>query len=270
MAITRTRLKPPFNKVVVVTLLLVSLAALLLLLLVPEQWPVPVSVHLVCWGFLMYPTLCPNCGWFGPVVKSFRSHRKEVWLTIDDGPHPENTPKILALLERFHARATFFVIGERVSVHPQLARAILKHGHTLGNHSATHPTAVFWSLPSKAARWEIEEGLAAIREATGTSPAWFRAPVGMANFFVHQIIRQREMRLIGWSACGCDSTARDAPAVVEKIWRHIHPGAIVLLHDCDSSARVQPVSLLALEAILMRLHAQGYKCVIPEEEQLCS
>src|SRR6202522_352632 len=159
------------------TLLLVSLAALLLLLLVPEQWLMLVFVHLVCWAFLMYPTLRPNCGWFGPVVKSFRSHRKEVWLTIDDGPHPKNTPKILALLKRFHARATFFVIGERVRVHPQLARAILKHGHTLGNHSATHPTALFWSLPSKAARREIEEGFAAIRKATGISPAWFRAPV---------------------------------------------------------------------------------------------
>ena len=97
MAITRTRLKPPFNKVVVVTLLLVSATALLLLLLVPEQWPVLVSVHLVfVWALLLYPTLRPNCGWFGPVVKSFQSHSKEVWLTIDDGPHPEVPTKDLS------------------------------------------------------------------------------------------------------------------------------------------------------------------------------
>ncbi len=261
-------MKRPLKEIVVVTLLLAGTAAVLLAPLARQWWPALILFHLVCCGLLIYPTLRPNCGWFGPVVKSFQCERKEVWLTIDDGPHPENTPKMLDLLGRFGVRATFFVVGERVRAHPQLARAILKGGHTLGNHSATHPAALFWSLPSRAARREIEQGVASIREVTGISPAWFRAPVGMANYFVHRIIGQRKMRLIGWSARGFDSVARDASTVVEKILRDIRPGAIVLLHDGGNFDRGHPASLLALEAILVRLHEDGYKCVIPEEQLL--
>ena len=261
-------MKKPVNSFLVVSIWLFSFAVLSLLFLMPGWWPFLVPIHLLSQGFVVYPALRSNCDWFGPVIKYFRTDRREIWLTIDDGPHPESTPRILELLRKFDARATFFVIGERVRAHPRLTRAILDQGHTLGNHSATHPTALFWGLWKRAAAREIDGGVAAVREATGIVPAWFRAPVGMANFFVHQIIRERRMKLIGWSARGFDAVKRDTATVVEKILRDIRPGAIVLLHESSPAKNGRTMSVLALETILVRLEEKGYKCVVPEDHQL--
>jgi peptidoglycan/xylan/chitin deacetylase (PgdA/CDA1 family) len=90
----------------------------------------------------------------------------------------------------------------------------------------------------------------------------------MANFFVHQIIRERRMKLIGWSARGFDSVKRDVATVVEKILSEIRPGAIVLLHEGGSAENGQGASVIAIETILVRLQAEGYKCVVPEDHQL--
>lgn len=261
-------MKKPFNSFLVLSIWLFSFAVLALLFLMPGWWPFLVPIHLLSQGFVVYPTLRPNCDWFGPVIKSFRTDRKEVWLTIDDGPHPESTPQILELLRKFDARATFFVIGERVRAHPRLTHVILDQGHTLGNHSATHPTALFWGLWKWAAAREIDGGVAAVQEATGIVPEWFRAPVGMANLFVHQIIRERRMKLIGWSARGFDTVKRDAATVVGKILGDIRPGAIVLLHEGVSAENGQTVSVRVIETILVQLQAEGYKCVVPEDHQL--
>jgi peptidoglycan/xylan/chitin deacetylase (PgdA/CDA1 family) len=261
-------MKKPFNSVQVISIWLFSFAVLALLLLMPAWWPLLLPIHLLSQGFVVYPNIRPNCDWFGPVIKSFQTNRREIWLTIDDGPHHTNTPKILELLRRFEARATFFVIGERVRAHPQLARSILEQGHSLGNHSATHPKALFWGFWKRAAAREIDGGTAAVLEVTGTLPNWFRAPVGMANFFVHQIIRERRMKLIGWSARGFDAVKRDVATVVEKILSDIRPGAIVLLHENGSAENQPSVSVLAIETLLERLQAEGYTCVVPEDHQL--
>src|SRR5215831_9479271 len=69
---------------------------------------------------LLYPTLVANCQWWGPVVTHFETPRREIWLTIDDGPNPAHTPRMLALLQEFDARATFFLIGERAAKFPEL------------------------------------------------------------------------------------------------------------------------------------------------------
>ncbi|MHB8520958.1 MAG: polysaccharide deacetylase family protein [Limisphaerales bacterium] len=261
-------MKKPSKKTLIGAMWALSFVALALLFVVPRWWPLLIGIHLLGQSLVIYPTLRPNCGWFGPVVRSFQTDAREVWLTIDDGPHPDNTPRILELLKRFDARATFFIVGERVRAHPQLARAIIEQGHTLGNHSATHPTAFFWGLGRSAVAREVEEGSAAIQGATGIAPAWFRAPVGMANLFVHEIIHERRMRLIGWSARGFDAVERDVTTVVENVLRDIRPGAIVLLHEGGSSQKGEPVNVLAIETILERLRAEGYKCVVPDDHRL--
>src|SRR3954454_18650371 len=69
---------------------------------------------------LLYPTLVPNCQWFGPVMRSFETTEPGIWLTIDDGPSPAHTTALLDLLDRFHAQATFFLIGKRAEEYPHL------------------------------------------------------------------------------------------------------------------------------------------------------
>src|SRR6187200_2212204 len=68
---------------------------------------------------ILFPTLVANCQWWGPVETHFETTKREVWLTIDDGPDPIHTPRMLAILARFEARATFFVIGSRAAKSPR-------------------------------------------------------------------------------------------------------------------------------------------------------
>src|SRR5882757_7713989 len=100
-------------------------------------------LHPACAAFVISATVA-NCAWFGPVVTRFATPRREVWLTIDDGPDPEDTPQLLTLLATHDAHATFFVIGERAAAHPALIRAITDAGHEVAHHTYTHPLRTFW------------------------------------------------------------------------------------------------------------------------------
>src|SRR3954453_17095595 len=93
---------------------------------------------------LLYATLVPNCQWWGPVVRRFETSERAVWITIDDGPSPAHPVGMLEVLERFDARATFFVIGQAAEQHPHLITEILTRGHAVGNHTQTHPRGTFW------------------------------------------------------------------------------------------------------------------------------
>ena len=89
---------------------------------------------------MLYPTLVANCQWWGPVITRFQTSAPEVWITIDDGPSPAHTIKLLDILDRFEARATFFVVGANAEKHPHLITEILTRGHALGNHTFMHPS----------------------------------------------------------------------------------------------------------------------------------
>lgn len=244
-----------------------AVGCLLLLFVLPRAWPLWATLHLALVGIVVYGNLAPNCAWFGPVITAFQTSRKEVWLTLDDGPDPCYTPKTLELLECYGAKATFFLIGTKILANPDLARAILQRGHSIGNHSATHPFARFWALSFPAACREIDDGTSAITAATGSSPIWFRAPVGMANCFVRAALQSRGMLLVGSSCRGFDGVPTNPDQVVRKLFRAIKPGAILLLHEGSSQAHPRN-NLMILEAVLARLRAEGYICVIPKPQQI--
>jgi peptidoglycan/xylan/chitin deacetylase (PgdA/CDA1 family) len=210
---------------------------------------------------LLYPTLRPNVQWFGPVVTHFDTPRKEVWLTIDDGPAGD-TIAVLDLFDRRRVKATFFVKGILAAAQPELVQEILRRGHTLANHSHTHPAGSFWcSLPARIAR-EIDDCNRALAEVTGDTPRWFRAPVGLKNPAVHPALERRGMRLIGWTTRGFDAVVQDPERVVERVLPRLRPGAIIILHQgLDHSLRV-------LDRVIDAVEKQGYAFVIPEEGQL--
>jgi len=208
-------------------------------------------------GLVLYPTLRRNCAWHGPIVTRFDTPRREVWLTIDDGPDPRDTPAILDLLAERGAKATFFVIGKKLEAHRELAWRAHREGHQIGNHTHSHPSAWFWALGAKATRREIERGSDAILAATGARPAVFRSPVGMTNPFVHRALGGQS--LIGWSASGLDGLSARGEVVVKRLMAGVSPGAILVLHEGGAPGRVETVALL-----LDRLAEEGYTCVIPE------
>lgn len=208
---------------------------------------------------MLFPTLIANCQWWGRVVTHFETPRPEVWLTIDDGPDPVHTPRILEILQRFEAKATFFVIGERAAKFPEELAAIRAAGHEVANHTASHPSGSFWCLPPAPIAREIDGGI---------SSPYFRAPAGLKNFFVHPALQRRGMELVGWSVRGLDTVSKDAAAVAARIMRQVKPGAIVLLHEGHRTASDPDFHPRCLEQTLVALTNARYRCVLPRREQL--
>lgn len=197
--------------------------------------------------------------------RRFTTARPEVWLTIDDGPDPEDTPRILELLAAHGARATFFVIGEKAAAHPALVRAMAAAGHEVAHHTQTHPLYSFWcASPARLAR-ELDEGLATLG-AVGVRPTRFRPPAGLKNLWLGRALSARGLACVGWSARGLERSGGDADAVAERVTRGLAPGAILLLHE---GPRLPPaIRVHAIGRVLGRLQQLGYRCVVPTPEQL--
>jgi len=197
--------------------------------------------------------------------RRFRPAGKEVWLTIDDGPDPEDTPRILALLAEHGARATFFVIGERAAEQPALIRAIVAGGHEVAHHTHTHPLATFWCAgPDRLAR-ELDATLAVL-QAEGVRPVRFRPPAGIKNPWLEEALRTRALTAVGWSTRGLELWANDAELVASRALQGIVPGAVLLLHEGPGVP--PPIRVVAIGRVLERLRAEGYRCVVPGPEQL--
>lgn len=212
----------------------------------------------------LYPTLRRNCDWHGEVITRFATDRPEVWLTLDDGPDPRDTPDILDLLAKHGAKATFFVVGQKARQHPELCRRILGEGHELGNHSFSHPSGGWWAWPGALVGREIAQAQEAITEAGGAAPRFFRSPVGMNNLWVHPAAARHGLRVIGWSAAGGDGCPAAPSRIVARIRRQLAPGAIVLLHESGGSRH----RALTLARTLECLDREGYRCVPPPEASL--
>src|SRR2546423_872603 len=217
---------------------------------------------------VLYGTLVANCQWFGPVLRSFETTEPEVWLTIDDGPSQAHTGAMLDLLDRFQARATFFLIGKHADQNPHLVTEILTRGHEIANHTYTHPSGSFWMAGPKRIATEIDGCAELLRTAPDRPAHFFRAPAGLKNLFVHSELDRRGLKLIGWTVRGLDTIRRDPAQVAERIVRNIKPGAIVVLHEGQRTQKVPEFNPRCLELTLSGLTEKGYRCVIPPPEQL--
>jgi peptidoglycan/xylan/chitin deacetylase (PgdA/CDA1 family) len=214
-------------------------------------------------GAAIFATLYPYCHWWGPQTTDFAAQNNDVWLTIDDGPDPHDTPLLLDALDHWGAKATFFVIGEKVRRHPDLVRAIIARGHNVGNHTLTHPQFSFWRLGPRALAREIDGGNESLREAIGQATPLFRAPSGMRNCFLHPLLRQRGQRLACWTVRGLDGTDTDCDAIVRRILRRVRPGAIILMHESHHGPDGRSIAEQCVPRVLSELTAQGYRFVVP-------
>jgi peptidoglycan/xylan/chitin deacetylase (PgdA/CDA1 family) len=215
------------------------------------------------WVFLQF--VLPSAQGFGPAATAFATDRREVWLTIDDGPDPGTTPRVLELLRAHGARATFFVVGAQVRRHPELARRIAAEGHSIGNHTESHPAADFWLASPRRIASEIDRCAGALLAAGAPFEPYFRPPVGVRNPFLSPQLSARGMDLVLWSARGLDGVGRDPHGALRRIARGIRPGAILLSHEGGATPEHR---LRFVELLLERLAREGYSCVLPPRAAL--
>lgn len=216
-------------------------------------------------ALVLYHLFVPSAQGVGRVFTRFETTRRELWLTIDDGPDPVDTPLILDLLERHEARATFFVIGERAARHPHLIADILRRGHEVGHHTHTHPAGSFWCASPRRVAAELDQA-SAILATAGAKPRWFRAPAGIKNLGLEPALQARGLDYVGWSVRSGDCLAHQPEKVAATIIRKLVPGSIVLMHEGIS---VRPaVRVRAIALFLEASAAQNYRCIQPERTQL--
>lgn len=203
----------------------------------------------------------------GVYVRAFcreKIDRKVVYLTFDDGPHPPETERVLDVLREHGARATFFLIGSKVSGNEAVLRRMLEEGHALGLHTYSH-AGTFPLLSFDKMLADVNEGKRAVESVSGKKISLFRPPFGVTNPTIAKVVRILGLQTVGWdvrsfdtmfcksSEHSCKQSGHDwYVPVVERIMKQVRPGSVILLHDRLDGAS----ELLAL--LLDSLAASGY------------
>lgn len=242
------------------------LVCLALALLIPSLWRWALSAvianHVLILALVI---LSPRGRLLGPNMTRLpvaAAQRGEVALTFDDGPDPLVTPQVLDLLDRYGAKASFFCIGNKVLAYPELTREIIRRGHSVENHTNSHPHAFALFGPA-AMQQEIDSAQTAICETTGIAPSFFRAPMGFRNPLLAPAVARTGMRYVSWTRRGYDTVAKSAEQVLQRLQRGLAAGDILLLHDgCSIGTRkVSPLILEVLPRLLEHLSTLNLKSV---------
>lgn len=179
---------------------------------------------------------------------------KKVALTFDDGPDPKSTVRILETLEKYDAKATFFMLGSRVEYYPEIAQQVAEAGHELGNHSWNHPSLT--KVPDKKLYDEVQGTTDIIKQVTGEPATVFRPPYGAVNERVRAITN---LPVVMWDVDTLDWKHHDPQKLVSIVKSNTRSGSIVLMHDIHKSTAD------GLESVLAYLQSQGYTFVTVSE-----
>jgi len=188
-----------------------------------------------------------------PFVRAGGEATRTVALTFDDGPSAY-TGRLLDVLRRLRVPATFFVLGQHVADHPVEIQRMIDEGHTIANHSWSHPDMATLSEPDQAT--QVRDAAQAIQAAGGANPRLFRPPYGSYDATTHRVLRGAQELSVLWSVDSQDYTLPGVDGIVANVVPNVHPGAIVLLHD-GGGDRAQTIA--AVERIVPALRKQGYR-----------
>ncbi len=231
----------------------------------PSWWLPLLALAVADHAAIVAAGLLPRCSWLGPNLRRLPSDavaRGEVALTFDDGPDPELTPAVLALLEEHGARASFFAIGKRVERHFDVAAEIASRGHRVENHTFSHPHTFFF-LPPAAIGRQLDRAQQAVASATGRAPRYLRAPAGIRGPLLEPVLAQRGLHLVSWTRRAFDTVATDPRRIAARLLADVAAGDILLLHDARH--RLDPhgcrVLLPALAEVLSGLADRGLTAV---------
>ena len=231
----------------------------------PIEWPWAAGAVALNHALLTATGLWPRSTWLGSNwvrLPAAAVARREVAITIDDGPDPEVTPAVLDLLDAHATRATFFCIAEQASAQPTLCREIMRRGHSVQNHSQRHSHR-FSMLGLRGLADEIGRAQQTLADITGQRPAFFRAPAGLRSPLLAPVLHRLDLQLVSWTRRGYDTLRREPDRVLERLTDGLAAGDILLLHD-GHAARTsagRAVVLEVLPRLLQRLDAAALRPV---------
>ncbi len=176
--------------------------------------------------------------------------RKEIYLTFDDGPHPQITPFVLDELRKYNAKATFFCIGNNVKKYPEIYELILKRDHAVGNHTFSHVNG--WKTPDDAYLQDIEEA------AKYINTRLFRPPYGRMSYKQEKLFRHKFSghEIIMWDVLSADYDQNiSGEKCLKNVVNNSKPGSIIVFHDSEKAfARLK----YALPKVLEHFSEKGF------------
>lgn len=176
--------------------------------------------------------------------------KKLVALTFDDGPNPLTSPLVISILQKYNAKATFFMMGSKVLGNESILKSVIASGSEIGNHTWDHPYLTKQS--DEEVKSQIERTNIAIEKACGKRPIYLRPPYGATNARVEKLSGMTE---ILWTVDTRDWENHNTEKIIANIKSQLHPGGIILMHD------IHQTSLQALPTVLDYLKKEGYQCV---------
>lgn len=226
----------------------------------PSTWPWALGAVAANHAVITAAGLLPRTTLLGPNLvrlPAAAQARREVALTIDDGPDPLLTPRVLDLLDEAQAKATFFCIGWRARAHPALCRDIVARGHRVENHGDSHSNAFSLFGPGRM-KADIAAAQATLADITGQAPMFFRPTAGLRNPFLDPVLAALDLRLVAWTRRPYDTRDGRPERVLQRLTRGLAPGDILLMHDGHAALAPdgRPVILSTLPALLQTLRVQ--------------
>ena len=221
------------------------------------------TIILLCTALFFFSCLGKN-QLIGYYVCNINTDIKVIALTFDDGPNPPITKKILDLLKKYNAKATFFVLGKNAKAHLDILREIYSNENEIGNHSWNHEKLVFKSL--KYVKQEIQDTDRIIRDSGYTGTIHFRSPFGSRFIILPYLLMKAHRIHILWNIGLNDWANPDPEVMLHNFDNAISSGSIVLLHDgYPNEMENRTNTVKTLELILSKYTQKGYKFITVSE-----
>src|SRR5574343_256144 len=226
----------------------------------PEWWPWLFATIAADPAVLTAAGLTPRSTLLGPNLVRLPNSlaaARSVAITIDDGPDPVVTPKVLDILDAAGVKATLCCIGEQAEKHPELCRDIVRRGHEIESHGHGH-SRLFSLFGPRRIRADLMQAQATLSGITGRRPRYFRATAGLRNPFLDPVLHRLGLRLASWTRRPYDTRQGNPEIVLNRLIRNLGPGDILLMHDGNAArtASGEPVILVVLPRLLAILKEQ--------------
>ncbi len=241
------------------TISILSILVFIGLIVVGQFVSISIGMYLLPICFWLLMTLCGSflIQWnyhFTSLHSNAKVQKNQIALSFDDGPHPEFTPKVLQLLQKYDAKATFFCIGQLAEQHKELVQKIVDEGHIIGNHTYSH-SKFFGFFSTEKVVVELQKTNEIIHDIIGNQTQLYRPAYGVTNPNIKKAIAKTHLKPIGWNVRSLDTTYRSQAQILDRITLRLKKGDIVLLHDTSEK------TVAVLEQLLLFLQKNNIESV---------